>query len=250
MLANVICGKERDDEHAQLVAQNIERWADGLHGDAKELLLAAIREKSTFTHHMIQWIADVTEVLLVVSNAPACDLHTRGDLRKHAQWLMATFDWVPDDEESVRFLASFRLAETLVESAIKVRECGFDELAQEIGRYLLSWTFKGGRYETGWGVLERGLCGAAAFAVMSGATQIDALKQDIESRLQEDKAPAPEILKDSAMRIRSRSKRLYEEGHWSSAIDSAVAQCDHGLLAPLLNEITDILLGGAVGPRA
>ena len=250
MLAHALCAKERDHKHARTIIQNIGQWADGLFIDARELLLAAILERSSFTFDMIKWVTDVTEILLVVAGAPACDVHSRKDLQKHAQWLIATLDWVPHDEEAVKFVASFQLADTLLESAAKARELGFDEVAQEIGRYLLSWTFKGGRYETGWGVLERGLCGVAAFAVVSGAAQVDALKRDIESHLQGDRAPAPEILRDSARRIRRRATRLHEEGHWSSAIDSAVAQCDHGLLAPLLKEIAENLLAGANGPSA
>ena len=89
-----------DNADAQAVIRNIERWADDLYQTDKELLLAAIKAKSHFAFDMILWITGVTQILLAVSNAPACDDHSRKELRKHARWLIATLTWIPDDKES------------------------------------------------------------------------------------------------------------------------------------------------------
>ena len=100
-LVNALSQEQADPEGAQSVIRNIERWADGLHKPTKALLLAAIDAKSHFTIAMIQWITGVMELLLVLSNVPACDPHSREELRKHASWLIATLTWIPDNEESV-----------------------------------------------------------------------------------------------------------------------------------------------------
>ena len=148
-LVNAVSQAEPDDANAHTVIRNFEEWADGLHRTTKELLLAAIAARSHFTIHMFQWIQGVTEILLVASNAPACDPRSQTELRSHARWLIATLDWMPADQESVKFVETFQLTETLFEAAMDARRRGGDENAQEIGSTLLSWAFKGGRYITG-----------------------------------------------------------------------------------------------------
>ena len=42
---------------------------------------------------------------------------------------------------------------------MSARGRGCDELTKKAGKILLFWAFKGGKYETGWGILEKGLYG-------------------------------------------------------------------------------------------
>lgn len=193
---------------------------------------------------MIYWITGVTEILLAVSNAPACDHHSQEELRKHARWLIATLTWIPDDKDTVTFVENFRMTETLFEAAMDARNRGCDDIAKEIGESLLSWTFKGGRYETGWGVLERGLCGLAAFVLLGGDEQVVELRTAIAARLSGDAAPEREIRERAARRIVERAANLHRHGHWSSRIDMAIAQSDHAKLRSLLEEIAGLLSPG------
>ena len=240
-LVNALSQNQADDADAQSVIWNIEQWADGLFETTKELLLAAIVARSHFTIAMIQWITGVTDLLLALSNAPACDAHTQRELRKHAGWLIATLTWIPDDRESVTFVEIFQLTEVLFEAATDARKRGCEEVSRDIGGYLLSWTLKGGRYITGWGVLERGLCACAVFALMGLHGDVDALKDEIHARLQDDRAPEQDVRERAAREIRERADGLQVRGHWSSRIEAAVAQSDYAILAPLLNEIANIL---------
>ena len=240
-LLNELSKAQPDNANAQSVIRNIERWADGLYQTEKELLLKAIKAKSHFAFDMIHWITGVTEILLAVSNTPACDDHSQEELRNHAGWLIATLTWVPDDKESVTFVENVQMTETLFESAMNARNHGCDEIAKKIEGYLLSWTFKGGRYMTGWGVLEKGLCACAVFALMREDGDVDALKSEIRSRVQGDRAPEQEMLEHAARKIRKRAKRFPGRGHWSSRIEQAISETDHRTLAPLLNEIAGIL---------
>ena len=240
-LVNALSKEQADNADAQSVIQNLEHWADGLCETTKELLLAAIGAKSHFTIAMIQWITGLTDMLLALSNAPACDPHTQGELRKHAHWLIATLTWIPDDKKSVTFVETFQLTEALFEAATDAHNRGLEEVSKEIGGYLLSWTFKGGRYITGWGVLERGLCACAAFALIGNDGDVDTLKADIHARLQDDRAPEQEVLVHAARGIRERADNLPMRGHWSSRIEAVMSQMDYRTLAPLLNEIASIL---------
>jgi hypothetical protein len=195
---------------------------------------------------MIQWITGVTEILLAVSNAPACDDHSRGKLREHARWLIATLTWIPDDKESVTFVENFQMTETLFEAAMDARSRGCDGIAKEIGKSLLSWTFKGGKYQTGWGVLERGLCRLAAFALLVGDEEVSGLRTAVAARLSGEGAPEQEIRDRATRAILERVGSLYRHGHWSSRIDVAIDRADHQRLRPLLEEIAGLLSPGTV----
>ena len=113
-LVNALSQEPEDHEGAQSVIRNIEQWADDLHQPTKALLLAAIGAKSHFTITVFQWIAGVTELLLFLSNVPACAPHTREELRKHARGLIATLTWIPDDKESVTFAENFMVTAQVV----------------------------------------------------------------------------------------------------------------------------------------
>ena len=240
-LVNALSQEQADNEDAQSVIRNIEQWADGLHETTKALLLAAIDAKSHFTIAMIQWITGVMELLLALSNAPACDPHTQEELRKQALWLIATLTWIPDDKESVTFSENFQLTEAFFQAAMDARNRGCNEVSKEIKQYLLLWTFKGGRYITVWGVLERGLCACAAFVLMGDDGDVDALKTDICACLRDDRAPEQDVLEHAARGIRERAGSLPVRGHWSSSIEGAISQLDYRTLSPLLHEIADIL---------
>ena len=136
-LVNAVSEVEPDNENAKTFIRNFEQWADGLNRTTKELLLEAIVARSHFTIHMFQWIRGVSEILLVASNAPACDHHSQKELRSHARWLIATLDWIPKDQESVTFVETFQLTETLFNAAMDARSHGCGENAEEIGRILL-----------------------------------------------------------------------------------------------------------------
>ena len=213
-LVNHLCQQQDDDEGAQTVARNIQQWADGIYLPTKEFLLAAIAARSHFTITIIQWIAGVTELLLVLSNAPACDPHTQAKLRNDALWLIATLTWVPDDKDSVTFVEKFQLTETLFKAATNARNRDFEEVSREIGNHLLSWSFKGGRYITGWRVLERGLCACAAIALKGDDRDVDVLKSRIRKRLQDDHAPEKEVLERAGRKIRDRANSSRNNGHW------------------------------------
>ena len=240
-MVNTVLAAEPDDESAKTVIRNFEQWADGLHRTTKEVLLKAVAARSHFTIHMLQWIQGVTEFLLALSNASACDRHSQKELRSHARWLIATLDWIPRDEKSVTFAENFQLTEILFESALDAKGRGCEENAAESARSLLSWTVKGGRYINGRGVLERGLCGCASLALSGEAGAVDALKAGIEHHLQSDHAPEPDVLAHAARGLREQADRIHGPGYRTSAIDHAMAELDYRARRRLLKELADML---------
>jgi hypothetical protein len=250
-LVNAVAGAPADDANARQVIDNFEEWADGMYETEKELLLHAIGKRSQFTFDMIHWITAVTTMLIAVSNAAACDEHTQDELRKHARWLIAVLSWVPDDEETVKFVENFRMTETLFEATVDARRRGCPEISEDIGKMLLSWTFKAGRYQTGWAILERSVYGVATLALFDeDAAAATGLKAEITARMAAGGLPDKEVRDRAAREIRGRAASLYRKGHWSSAIEHGMAESDHGKLQRLLEEIADLISPETKGQAA
>ena len=241
-LVNAVAEAKADDEAAKTIIRNIEKWADGLYRTEKELLLLSIEKRSLFTFDVIHWIAHISRLLLAVSNAPACDEHTRDGLRKHALRLISSLSCIPDDKETVAHVEIYQVTETLFEVATDAYRRGCLEFATEVGGLLLDWAFKGGRHQTGRAILERSLYGLATLAVITENSQvIEDLKRKIAARLAQPDAPDQEIRDRTAREIRSRAATLYREGRWSSRIEHEMSRVDSDKLRPLLEEFANIL---------
>ena len=244
-MVNALSDSKPDSADAQSVISNIEQWADDLYETQKDLLLAAVKTKSHFTFDMIRWITGITEILLAASNAPACNDHDRQELRRHALWLISTLTWIPDDKDTVTFIENFQMTETLFEAAIDAHNRDCEEIAKDIGDILMSWTFKGGKHQTGRGILKRGLCGLAVLALARNDAQVTEFKSAVSYRLSKDSAPEQGIRDRAARGIRERTATLYRQGrHWTSRIDMAIDQSDHQKLRLLLEEIANLLSPG------
>jgi hypothetical protein len=241
-MANSLSEAKSDNADAQLVIRNIEQWADGLYRNEKELLLAAINAKSNFTHDMIQWITGLTEILLAVSNSPACDERMQQKIRKHAYTLIAKLSWIPDDEDTVKFVEIFQMTDTLFEAAMDARNRGCEEISRGIGKILLSWTFKGGKYQTGFDIFVKGLSALAVFSLMGGDEQVAEFKTAVARHMTGASAPEMEIREDAARDILELADNLYRQGHWLSHIERAIGDADHQKLRPLMEEIAGLLL--------
>lgn len=194
--------------------------------------------KSSFTFDIIRWIAGVAEILLAVSNAPACRRHDREQLRSHATWLLGTLTWIPDDAQAVRFVESSKVTEVLFESALDAHERGLDEVAKRVNEFLLSWTYTGGKHQVGWGILERGLCASAVIASKLGVEQ----ELVFSVRARSDKLTVdPNVRLRAADAIREKAEGIGYGRYPSSSIEHALSQADADSLRPLLESIADIL---------
>jgi hypothetical protein len=241
-LVNVVVAAPADDMDALQVIENFEKWADGMYQTEKDLLLYAIEKRSQFTFDMINWITAVTTMLIALSNAAACETHTLQKLRTHAARLIAVLSWVPDDEETVIFVETFQMTETLFEAAVDARERGCPELADDIDKILLSWMFNAGRHQTGWAILEKSVYGIATLALLADDADAETLlKAEISSRMTAGGLPNKELRGRAALEVRGRAASLYRDGYRSSAIEHGMSKVDHSKLQLLLEDIADII---------
>lgn len=240
-LVNSLAETAQEDEAAKAIIRNIEDWADQLYQTQKDLLLLAIEKRSNFTFDIIHWTAHMTKLLLALSNAPACDDHTRDELRRHSLWLIATVSWIPDDKETIAFVENYRLTEILFEVAIDAYHRDCPKVFDEVQSLLLRWAFKGGRHQTGWAILERAIYGLATLALIENSVADENLKRQISDRLSQPDAPNPEIRNRTARDIRRRAAELYRQVHWSSRIESEMSRMDRAKMQTLLEELADLL---------
>ena len=240
-LVKMLLKKSSDDVNAQTIIRNIECWAEGLYKKDKELFLEAVNTKSDFSFVMIDWITGITEILLEVSTARACSHHDKEKLRKHACQLIITLSSVPDDENTIAFVETHEMTEVLFESAVKARNIGCNEIAKDIGKILLSWTFKGGKYQTGSNILEKGLFELAVFALMGGEEETECIRTSIAGILSSQYAPEQRIRDRAAREILKCVENLYTFGYRSSWIENAITQSDHEKLRTLMQEIANML---------
>jgi len=248
-LANTLLEAKADNKTARTVIRNIEQWAEDLHRAEKEIFLLAIEKQSHFVFDMMNWISQVTRILLAVSNAPACDEHTRDELRNHALWLISVLSFVPNTQETVTFVENFQMTETLFEVAMDAHHRDCEDVSAKVRDLLLSWAFEAGGHQTGWAILERSMYGLATLALVENNDQNERmLLAKIESRLAKDKAPNQEIRYRAAREIRERAATLYREGHWSSQIEVAMGRVDHQKLGPLLLNIANLLSPNTANP--
>jgi hypothetical protein len=250
-LANAVAGAEANDENARQVIANLKDWADGVYQSEKELLLESIKRRSQFTFDMIHWISQVVTILLAVSNAPACSDHNREELRKHALFLISVLSFVPDDIETVKFVETFDMTETLFKAAVDARNCDCPDIAADIAGLLISWMFRGGQYHSGWAILEHSVCGLAVLALLEQTDfSTGKLKTEIGKRLAAGGLPDQEVRDNAALEIRGRAATLYRKGHWSSLIEAGMAEADHRKLRPLLEELADLISPETAGQAA
>lgn len=123
--------------------------------------------------------------------------------------MISVLSLVPDDTDTVRFVENFQMTETLFTSARDAYRRHCPEIAMEIVDILVSWMFKGGRFETGWGVPERSVYGLAILALVGedeGA--IPRLREKIGERLAAGGLPDQEVRDHSARSIRGRAETL------------------------------------------
>jgi hypothetical protein len=241
-LANDVTAAEPDDKTAQQIARNFDEWGDGLYQTAKELLLIALEKKSRFVFDITHWIAHVTKLLALVASAPACSRHSGDELRRHADWLISTLSFVPDDEESISFAENYGMTETLFDVAWDAHHYGWEDLSRDIRDLIFSWAFNAAKHQTGWRILERAIYALATLVVATGHAQLRApLVRKIAARLEKDGAASQDVRDDTARAIRENVAARTERPLALSRIDHAMTNVDREALETLLVEIANVL---------
>lgn len=238
-LTNALSKAESNDEAAQRVIGHIAEWADGLYRTEKELLLLAIEKRSQLTFDLVHWIVHITKLLLAVSCADVCDDHNRDKLRRSAHWLIYVLSWIPDNEETIKYIKTYPIADNIFASTVDAHKRGCDTEALEIRDLLLSWTFKVGKYQTGWASLEKACCGLACLNLILELSN-EKLFTDIDTYLSKEDAPSFDIRSRTASDLHEEADK-YRAGYAHDDIDMAMVRVDQARLRVLLHGVADHL---------
>lgn len=241
-LVNQLITAPTENERVSEIIFNIEAWADQIYAPQKDLLLISILKRSSFTFDVISWAVGVSELLNVLSNAPACSEHLTGELRKDAIWLISTLSWIPNDRETVTFVENYSLTESLFEAALSglQRECfEFYECCKDL---LFNWAIKGGGHDNGWGILERTTKALIALTIMEGTLEaVSNLKIRFSEMLSNDKCLSLELRTRTSIRLVRSADELGSHGVRHSRIDDMLSQLNHDPVRTLIYEIAQIL---------
>lgn len=238
-LTNNVCNASESDEQAKNIIQHIEQWSGGLYDTDKEILLLAVEKKSSLTFDIVHWITHITKLLLVLSNARVCEIHDRDGLRHNAIFLISVFSFLPDSEENAKYLEHYQLSEYLFEVAVTAHKNECIDIAIKIRNLLLDWTFKAGKYETGWGTLEHCCYGLACLNIILQVDN-DILYSLISREVSKEEAPSPAIRARAASKIREKIEG-YRRGSNLRQIDAAMASLDQERLRTILLGVADRL---------
>jgi hypothetical protein len=240
-LCNAILRAQAGNVQVAAVVDNIETWSEELYRTQKTLLLLAIEKRSLFTLDLIQWIAHVAKLLTAVSKAEVTDDHTGEEIEKHADWLFSVLSWVSDDRDSIAFVESFHITNVAFEVALDASQRDSERVGLSARRLLIDWTFKAGRYTTGWGTLETGLTALVALVLRLDKPQLIAwLKQEVTRRLQEVPLD-PDLLVRTAHNLRQKAASFRQRDFTLDSVDRVMGELDRDRLRLLLREIADIL---------
>jgi len=241
-ITNAITQRKVGDKDAQVVLGNIAKWSDGLFVTAKEVLLKAIEKRSHFTFDIIQWIGDVTKILIILSRAPACEKQTEEQLRRNATWLICVLSWIPDTSEAILWTENYEVVEIMFEAALTALATGEKQFAKAIGELLFEWAFKAGKYSAGRLTLIDALHALATIAVIPNSW-LDPrdIKQRVSQYLTQGGAPSPKIRQATAKYIREAMQSFSHREDSFSRIRHQMHRVDQAQLHGLLADLADLL---------
>ncbi|MNF70286.1 hypothetical protein D3C84_521900 [compost metagenome] len=242
-LVNEILNAPIHDENAIRVIGNIEVWADQIYSMQKDLLLVAMNKRSGLTSDLLHWAVGISEILLAISNAPACDEHEKERLCKHAIWLLSTISWLPDDVESVRFAENFSVTDLLFDAALDGLKWNSDEYYVSAKDLLLQWAMRGGQHQTGWGILTRSMRGLVGLTLGEAHGSVDSFKRKLNLALAKVNAPSLELRQSAAQELRREIERYRGREMSFSKLDQVLYQADQASLTAVMLEVADLLAG-------
>lgn len=238
-LTNTLLTAKQDDEAAQQVIRHLVGWAGELYQTEKELLLLSIGKRSHFTFDLVHWVVHITKLLFAVSCAEVCNDHDKDKLRKAALWLINVLSWIPDDEEVIKYIETYHITDNIFEVAVAAYRRDCDKEALEIRELLLEWTYKSGKYQTGWGTLKKSLCGLACLNLIFDLAD-EVILSEIGTYLTKEEVASIELRSRTARDLHKEAEK-YRTNYGHDAIDIAMTEVNQERLRVLLHKIADHL---------
>lgn len=237
-LLNSIDYSQKDDRIVQNHLIGISTWAKELHSSIKPLFILALEEKSNFIFTILQWVSDVFQLLIHLAVDKNCDESQQEKFEKEALWLISVLSFVPDEQEKIRQVEMHKLTEIFFSAAWNSRELGLVDLSDSVRELLISWVFKAGKYQSGWGTFERGLLGLVSLELQIHPPE-KKLINDIEKNLKNAQIPN-HVRLNTAQRLEQASHKMFS-GRGYDDIDQRLAEQDANQIRSLLTTVIEKL---------
>lgn len=227
-LVNALISVEQESEDGRRIISNLSEWSDQLYLHDKEVFLLAIQKSSSLSFDIINWCKTIAEILMAASSADCCNEHFKNKLRDNASSLISVLDWVPDQLETVQFVANLQLTESLFELAQEALRRDCTDTYEVAKNTLYKWTVKAGKHQTGFGILEKGI---EAMVVLSfnkenGLSELIAKLQTIVAETSSEQL----LLTSAANNLREQANNHHGNRLEVSSINRAMGAINHNLL--------------------
>lgn len=159
-LVNHICSQ--DDEPNQEITDlifNVTLWASESYSDMKDIFIESVKNKSSVSCDVINWLEYVIKYLLAISQSPHARDYDKDELLKLANWYTQIFSWIPNENEPVQSAESYGLTDSVFSVVQEAYNHGLWELVFELKPLLLSWGKKACAKGRGWRTLEQTVVG-------------------------------------------------------------------------------------------
>lgn len=239
-LSNAVLNSTPDNDDAQRVLEHIVQWGDDLYQIQKDVLLLAIDKKSHLVFDIINWIVQITEIFLALSNADCCNDYSQTELRKNAKWLIGVLSYAPDNEEAIKSLENYHMTDLLFGAAVSANQRGCAEISIKIQKVLLSWMSKSVKYPIGQTIFEKGCYGLACLNIILNIDNIE-LIADIQKILDQATSLSSEAREKVAQNIKRTMKQRHYREYSLSKIESALQAIDQNQLHIILTEVINCL---------
>jgi hypothetical protein len=134
------------------------------------------------------------------------------------------------------------LTELLFQIALEAKRRECTDIFERARDMLLRCAVRAGRQDSGWSILERGMCGLATLALSGNVDKLDDLKAGLQKALEEDEAPDQKLRDRAARELRRRSVSLFNQDRFTVAvIEQVMNRVDRESLGSLLREIANLL---------
>ncbi|HGW2047630.1 TPA: hypothetical protein ACQ7KP_002095 [Klebsiella pneumoniae] len=241
-IVNYLVDNKIEAKSSRVIIKNVEKWAEKLYQSQKEVLLVAANKRSSFIYDLIPWNVMVCEVLLAISESQLCDEYHSEKLKRHSVWLIATFSWLPDEQEVVTFVNNGSFVDSIFEAAMMGLTRNSPDFYDMCKKILEGWVKKTAEHVSTRSGFEEAIKSLVALTVKEGTVDArNKLLEKIKDIISQMKSPSKELRELTARHLLSNAKDYRYRAGFYSSVDIFLSQCDTDSMVALFTKIAEIL---------
>ena len=241
-IVNYLVDNKIEAKSSRVIIKNVEKWAEKLYQSQKEVLLVAANKRSSFIYDLIPWNVMVCEVLLAISESQLCDEYHSEKLKRHSVWLIATFSWLPDEQEVVTFVNNGSFVDSIFEAAMMGLTRNSPDFYDMCKKILEGWVKKTAEHVSTRSGFEEAIKSLVALTVKEGTVDArNKLLEKIKDIISQIKSPSKELRELTARHLLSNAKDYRYRAGFYSSVDIFLSQCDTDSMVALFTKIAEIL---------